>query len=84
MAFAFDTLAIARKLEAANVPREQAEAMAGVLRDHVMPDLATKADVKALEALVTATADKVTIRLGGLVVVVAGLALTFLRLFPAH
>jgi hypothetical protein len=152
MTQAFDTLGFAKTLESAGVARKQAEAHAEAIRDKVMPELATRADIhglqsdiqksvaatrteiqrletatkaqfqqfeaatkaqyqqldtaihkvesslradarqfetttkaefQRLEALMVATTDKVTIRLGGLVVVVAGLMLAALRLFPA-
>lgn len=83
MANAFDTLGYAKALEGAGIERKQAEAHAEAIRDKVMPELATKADIKALEAAVNAMGDKITIRLGGTIVVVAGLVLAFLRLVPA-
>lgn len=45
----FDTLAAARKLEAAGVPASQAEAMVETVRAAVAEGVATKADLKALE-----------------------------------
>ena len=45
----FDTLAAARKLEAAGVPASQAEAMVEAVRAAVAEGVATKADLKALE-----------------------------------
>jgi hypothetical protein len=45
-----DTRDYARKLEAAGVPRPQAEAHAVALRDTIVPALATKADLEALRA----------------------------------
>ena len=52
----FDTLSAARKLEAAGVERRQADAHAEALREAVSADrdeLATKADLAALEARLT-------------------------------
>ena len=48
---AFDTLAAARDLEAAEFSREQAEAIARTIRSGQV-DLATKADVAALKWIV--------------------------------
>ena len=45
----FDTLAAARKLEAAGVPAAHAEAMVETVRAAVAEGVATKADLKALE-----------------------------------
>jgi hypothetical protein len=47
-----DTLAYAKELEAAGVARQAAEAHAIALTRHVLPDLATKADLdRAIERL---------------------------------
>lgn len=83
MAVPFDTLALARKLEAAGFPAAQAEALVDVIRDIQMAalsDLATRQDVRDvrtdLDALKVATkADirdleqRLTIRVGGMLVV---------------
>lgn len=53
MAQTFDTLATARDLEAAGLDRPAAEAVAGAIRAG-QGDLATKADLVALEARVQA------------------------------
>ena len=45
----FDTLAAARKLEAAGVPAAHAEAMIETVRAAVSAGVATKADLNALE-----------------------------------
>lgn len=54
MATTFDTLAAARELENAGMDRKQAEAVAGAIRAG-QGDLATKADLGAMESRVTAT-----------------------------
>jgi hypothetical protein len=46
---AIDTLAYAKHLEGAGVPRPEAEAQAEALTRHVLPDLATKADLEELK-----------------------------------
>ena len=46
----FDTLTYAKKLQEAGVPPEQAEAHAGALKELVEDNLATKRDLKELEA----------------------------------
>jgi hypothetical protein len=45
---AIDTLAYVRELEAAGLDRKVAEAHLAVLRDNILPELATKQDVKDL------------------------------------
>jgi hypothetical protein len=47
---AIDTLAYAKHLEAAGVGREQAEAHAEALNQHIFPDLATKQELDSLRA----------------------------------
>ena len=49
MTATFDTLAAARNMEDAGLPREAAEAVAGAIRNG-QGELATKADLAALEA----------------------------------
>lgn len=44
-----DTLAYAKKLRAAGVPEQQAEAFAEALKDAAADSLATKADLLAME-----------------------------------
>jgi ferritin-like metal-binding protein YciE len=46
---AIDTLAYVKALEAAGLDRSAAEAQAEALIRHILPDLATKADLDALE-----------------------------------
>lgn len=53
MAQAFDTLATARDLEASGMKRETAEAVAEAIRA-AQGDVATKADLAALEARIQA------------------------------
>jgi hypothetical protein len=43
---AIDTLAYVKELEAAGVPRDQAEAQVRALAQHALPDLVTKDDLK--------------------------------------
>ena len=46
----FDTLKIAKRLEAANLSAEQAEAIASSLAEVVSGEIATKADLQGIEA----------------------------------
>ena len=43
---AIDTLAYVKELEAAGVPRDQAEAQVRALAQHALPDLVTKDDLR--------------------------------------
>ena len=58
-----DTLKIARRLEAANLPKSQAEAIAESIADIQNSDLATKADLSALRAEIHEGIGKLTITL---------------------
>ena len=49
MTYAFDTLKFTQRLEQVGVGREQAEAHAELARDMILADVATKADLVALE-----------------------------------
>ena len=53
MTATFDTLAAARNMEDAGLPREAAEAVAGAIRNG-QGELAAKADLAALEARIPA------------------------------
>jgi len=73
----FDTLTAARELEAAGVERRQAEAHAAALRnavDSTRSDLATKADLAALEIRLVKWAIGLALGVAGLTaaVVLAG------------
>jgi hypothetical protein len=67
---AIDTLAYTKHLEAAGVPRAEAEAQAEALTQHVLPDLATKAD---LEQAIERLKHDLTIRLVGFMLAITGL-----------
>lgn len=68
-----DTLAYAKHLENAGVPRAQAEALAEGVNRYIVPDLATKDDLKALEA-------SITMRTLGIVAALDGLLFAALKL----
>lgn len=71
---AIDTLAYTKHLEAAGVDRKTAEAHATGMARHIVPDLATKAD---LQAAVTDLKLWLIVAMVG----VAGLAITIAKLF---
>ena len=90
----FDTLFHARRLKAAGVDEAHAEAV----RDAVTEGVATKADLDNLEtrldakidakiarldAKIDAVADKLLLRLGGLIIAVGGLIVAAIKLFPS-
>lgn len=72
----FDTLAYAKRLRAVGFTEEQAEAQAEALRSVVEENLATKQDLKELEARIRADLRamefRITLPLGGMIV--AGVA----------
>ena len=63
-----DTLAYARRLEAAGVASEQAEAHAEAARDAVTENAVTKADLRAVVAELKAALTGRMVLLGGVVV----------------
>jgi hypothetical protein len=64
-AITFDTLAYSKKLKAVGVPAEQADVQAEALAEIIDEKLATKRDLKELEAKLTY---KLTIRLGSMII----------------
>jgi len=72
----FDTLRFTKRLEASGVSREQAEAFSEAFKeasDIQLEDLVTKSDLKGLES-------RMTIKLGGLMVVTVGVLAALDRL----
>jgi hypothetical protein len=85
----FDTLKLADRLQAGGFTADQARAAASALAEVASGfDLATKADVETLA--VTTRRDlvdleqRLIIRLGGLAVVLTGLALAVMHYLPPH
>jgi hypothetical protein len=72
MAMPFDTLKLARRLEAAGFPPQQAGDMAEAIAEAVA-QLATKADLRELE-------QRMTIKFGGMIVVAVGVILAGFKL----
>jgi hypothetical protein len=90
MAMPFDTLKLARRLESAVFPAQQAGDMSEAIAEAVS-QLATKADLAVLKAALAALkADlesklalleqRITIRLGGMMVVAVGIILADFKL----
>jgi hypothetical protein len=80
MVFAFDTLAFSKKLRDKGVPLEQAEAHAEAIREFVMTELATKADIRELRQEIHSLSLALTVRLGGLIVVGIGALAALIKL----
>jgi hypothetical protein len=90
-----DRLTLTRALEGSGMQSEAAERIATEIYDAIHDNVATKADVAAvradlreLEQRLSARIDlvehRLITRLGGLVVVVAGLLLAMLHYWPPH
>lgn len=75
MALVFDSLTFARQLEKAGIKREHAEAHAEAVRDQVMKDLVTKAELNA-------ALNRHTILLGSIVVAATTALGAFLAFMP--
>ena len=74
----FDTHAFVKKLTAAGMPEQQAEAvttMVQEVRETDQSQIATKTDLQLLE-------QRMTIKLGGLIVVATGLLMAAIRYLP--
>ncbi len=76
MAMPFDTLKLARRLEAAGFAPQQAGDMAGAIAEAIS-ELVTKAD---LQAAMRDLEQHLTIRLGGMMVVAVGIVLAGFKL----
>jgi hypothetical protein len=87
-AVSFDTLKLADRLAAGGFTSEQARAAASALADAAVgADVATKQDLLLTRQLLTRALveleQRVTIRLGGLIVVAVGVLLAGIRYLPA-
>jgi hypothetical protein len=77
MAYAFDTLGYAKRLRAAGVSQEQAEAHAEATRDFVMGELVTKSD---LQAAMDTLSLRLTLRLGVMLAASIGILAAIIKL----
>jgi hypothetical protein len=75
-----DTLAFAKHLQEAGVERPQAEAHAEAINRFMLPDLATKADLIALEHRLLAAMHSIEIRCLGIIAGMLGLVVAVLKL----
>ncbi|PYE90012.1 hypothetical protein [Phyllobacterium leguminum] len=78
MAITFDTLGYSKRLRDGGIDQKHAEHHAEAVRDFVMPELATKADLRA--ALETQTL-RLTLVNGGMLATAIGILLAALPLF---
>ncbi|MBM3505888.1 MAG: hypothetical protein FJX65_18760 [Alphaproteobacteria bacterium] len=71
-----DTLEYVRRLQGAGISREHAEAHATVMAERILSEVATRADIEqAVDQLrqeIERVQDRITIRLGALIVVTVG------------
>jgi len=86
---AFDTLALARNLrDRAHFTQEQAEGVAESINEVMGEQLATKADLKGeierVEHRLELLEQRMTIKLGGLIVLAVGILLAAIRYLPPH
>lgn len=76
----FDTLALARKLEAAGFSHEQAQSTAAALAEVLSDQVATRQDIKDLRAELREMEQRLTIRLGGMLAVSIAVDAALVRL----
>lgn len=79
-AVAFDTLSYVKKLRDAGVPERQAEAQAEAMVELVEERLATKQDIRDLQRDIKELEYRMTIKLGGLMVLAVGSVATLVKL----
>ena len=83
MAFS-DRLSLTNALADANIDRQKAERITTEIFDAIHDNVATKQDLLALEAKLELVKHQLTTRLGGLMVVLAGLLFAALHYWPPH
>jgi hypothetical protein len=90
-----DRLSLTNALANANIDRQKAERIATEIFDAIHDNVATKgaldrvetvlkADINRLEASIELVKHQLITRLGGLIVVAAGLLFAALRMWPPH
>ena len=79
----FDTHQAVKALTEVGFSEEQAESLVSTVRHAIGGgDLATKADIRDLEAKMKDLELRVTLRLGGLTIAVGGLVVALVKLLP--
>ena len=76
----FNSLKYVKRLEEVGLPRHQAEAQVEMLTDIIQTDLATKQDIKDLEHKMIQLESRLTIKLGTIVSIAIGVAVTLVKL----
>jgi hypothetical protein len=83
----FDTLKLADRLEAGGFTPSQAHAASSALADAFQDQVATKSDIAELKTELKAEfvqlEQRMTIRLGGMLVIIAGILLAAIRYLPS-
>lgn len=89
MSVAFDTLKFVEKLEAGGFSHSQAKAAAEAFAEATSQELATKSDLLVIRADISAVRSEIrelelrmTVKLGGLMVVATGVILAAIRYLP--
>ena len=77
-----DRLSLTNVLADADIDRQKAERIATEIYDAIHDNVATKQDLAALRAELKADIDRVVVRLGTLIVAIAGLLFAALHYWP--
>jgi hypothetical protein len=77
-----DRLSLTNALADANIDRQKAERIATEIFDAIHDNVATKADLREVELRLEARIDRVVVRLGSLMVILAGIILAAIRYLP--
>ena len=81
MSAIFDSLGYVRRLQEGGVERTQAEAHADAARDFILGGVATKGDIERLETKLELLEQRLTIKLGGFLVIAVSAIVALERLF---
>lgn len=76
----FNSLKYAKSLEEAGLPRAQAEAPVLLLTEIMETNLATKLDIRDLEQKIIQSEQRMTIKLGTIVSIAIGVAVTLAKM----
>jgi len=79
-----DRLTLTRALEGSGMASDAADRIATEIYDAIHDNVATKADLRELEQRLERQIDRMVIRLGALVVIVAGALFGALHAWPPH
>ena len=81
-AIPFDTLKFVERLEAGGFTHQQAKAAAEAFADATSQELATKTDILMLRNEMLMLEQRITIKLGGMLVIAVGVILAAVRYLP--